>query len=363
MITVIDQPTLNLYEGMSISEALDNMVIGVYEACNEFTMDCLLTEHAYLYENATEITYVNEDGSENSNGVSLKEKFFAAVDKVKTMFSELFKKIIDFIAEHTEGIRRKMASIGLTEKKVNSAIEYIKANNVEFAVETGGWATKGKIEGYINAGIGSFIKDSDADHPSFGPGAYLGKVSEEIKQTSTRKNIEVREITDAVEVVLKTTLLSDIKKARKEADDALNSLKKDIKSDRGAENFGERLGRANDALKSNANLVKDLIKIFNKFYLANAAILSKLIKVAGSDKFEKKVEPIKTKAGEVKAKAGEKAEGIKTGAKTAAGNVKDAAGRAAGSVKQAAKTGAGNIRGALDKLHNKVNPKEKVYNL
>ena len=363
MITVIDQPTLGLYEGMSISEALDNMVIGVYETCNEFMMDCLLTEHAYLYENATEITYVNEDGSENANGTTLKEKFFGAVETVKRMFSELFGKIINFIAEHTEGIRRKMASIGLTEKKVNSAIEYIKANNVEFAVETGGWATKGKIEKYINEGKQGFISDSDSDHPSFGPGGYFKKVEEEIKQTSTRKNIDAREINDAVQVVLKTTLLADIKKARKDADDALNGLKKDIKSDHNAENFNERLGRANDALKSNANLVKDLIKIFNKFYLANAAILSKLIKVAGSDKFEKKVEPIKTKVGEVKAKVGEEAEGVKTSAKNAAGNVKDAAERAAGSVKRAAKTGAGNIRGALDKFHNKVNPKEKVYNL
>ena len=118
MITVIDQPTMNLYEGMSFSETLDNMVIGVCEACNDFMMDCLLTEHAYLYENATEITYVNEDGSNNANGASLKEKFFKHVEAVKKMIGDAIKRVLGFISKKVDAIHDKLIALGINEKKI-----------------------------------------------------------------------------------------------------------------------------------------------------------------------------------------------------------------------------------------------------
>jgi hypothetical protein len=346
MITVIDNyyPQSNLYEGMDLSDTLDNMVIGVYETCNDIMMSSLLAEHAYLYENATEIQYVNEAGEETAEGKSLKERFLEGVAKIKEMISTAFKKFIDWISEQTLGIRRKMASVGINEKKITEAKNYIISNNVDLSVDVGGWAAS-SIREAIKAGYEKdFIRDSDSDFTALKPGDYFAtfKVSPTVKTGSLKDG---RAIDEAIKTVFSNDLLNNIKSARKSADNAIDEIKKRVAKET-PERIGERIGRANDALKTNANIAKDLIKAFNKHYLACAKIASAVIKTAAKDKSDKKsaerqekfnnskvgktVNNAKEKAGEatnnVKAKAGEM---VKNGRTSIASGLTNLAGRVA----------------------------------
>ena len=56
MITVIDnynESAFDCYKGMSLGDAVNSMVLESHNVVSELMMDVLLTEHSYLYENAT----------------------------------------------------------------------------------------------------------------------------------------------------------------------------------------------------------------------------------------------------------------------------------------------------------------------
>lgn len=297
MITVIDNyyPQSNIYEGMTFSEALDNVLIDVYEACNNMMMDTLLAEHAYLYENATEIVYENEDGSENKNGRSLKERFFATVDNISSIISSLFDKLIDSISNAISNIKHKMASLGLNEKKIDETVKYIEANDIKIPIKLDGWNSKA-IEGEISNAMskdsnGAFIHDTrHGEYTTYGAGEYFKKL-EEIAKNNARKDdgfsfTESGVFDTAKEVVLKNNLIKSILSAKREANDSLRNVKKTINGI-GGEVLPDAIAKANAALKSNAAVCKDLCKAYDKYYFANAKIISAVVKAAKSDKSEK----------------------------------------------------------------------------
>lgn len=293
MITVIDNyyPQSNLYEGMTFSEALDNVLIDVYEACNNMMMDTLLAEHAYLYENATEIVYENEDGSENKNGRSLKERFFATVDNISNIINSLFDKLIDSISNAISNIKQKMASLGLNEKKIDETVKYIEANNIKIPIKLDGWNSKA-IEAEISrAKDSAFIHDTRrGEYTTYAAGEYFKKF-EEIAKNNAREDdgtsfTKSGLFSTAKTVVLQNNLVKDILAAKKKANDSLRDMKKTLNSI-GGEGLPDAIAKANAALKSNAAVCKDLCKAYDKYYFANAKIISVVVKAAKSDKSEK----------------------------------------------------------------------------
>ena len=287
MITVIDQPRENLYEGMSVSDTLDNMVIGVYEACNDFMMDTLLTEHSYLYENATEITYVNEDGSDNANGASLKEKFFTHVDNVRKIIGDAISKVLEAIGKKVDAIRDKIIALGINKKKLDQTIAYISSHDVNFSYKLSGWSQE-PIRNLVKQNFDKFINKDNIDSATFYKAGDLYKeLDEKAKKMSSSfngntKNYSATGLSKCVDVVLNNTFKKDLSEAKKKADKSLESLKKSISSpsaDKG-ELIGERLGRLNDALKCNVNINKDLLKAYYNSYNECVSVIVALIKIA-----------------------------------------------------------------------------------
>ena len=288
MITVIDQPRENLYEGMSVSDTLDNMGIGVYEACNDFMMGALLTEHAYLYENATEITYVNEDGSDNANGASLKEKFFTHVDNVRKIIGDAISKVLEAIGKKVEAIHDKIIALGINKKKLDQTIEYINSHDVNFSYKLSGWSQE-PIRKLVRQNFDKFINKDNIDSATFYKAGELYKeLDTEAKKMSsyfdgnTKERYSATGLSQCVDVVLNNTFKKDLNEAKKKADRSLESLKKSISSpgaDKG-ELIGERLGRLNDALKCNVNINKDLLKAYYNSYNECVNVIVALIKIA-----------------------------------------------------------------------------------
>jgi hypothetical protein len=323
MITVIDQPRENLYEGMGFYETLDNMIIGVYEACNDFMMDTLLTEHSYLYENATEITYVNEDGSDNANGASLKEKFFNHVNAIKQMIGDAIKRVLEFISKKVDAIHDKLISLGINEKKIDEAAKYLDSHdNVGVNYKLSGWAfireeiKEAKDTAFINQG-------NINSHELYSEQGQLYKELQK-KAFESLDNLDADDLKGKITsssssifkfaktVVLGNSLKKDINEAWKNADKSLESLKKSIGKGDGGENIGERIGRANDALKSNAIVAKDLMKAYVNHFNDYLSIITTLIKVANRGKRDEAVakakaniknSPIVKKASNIKANA------------------------------------------------------------
>ena len=301
MITVIDQPRENLYEGMGFYETLDNMIIGVYEACNDFMMDTLLTEHSYLYENATEITYVNEDGSDNANGISLKEKFFNHVNAIRTMIGDAIKRVLEFISKKVDAIHDKLISLGINEKKIDEAAKYLDSHdNVGVNFKLSGWAfireeiKKAKDTAFTNRGnidSNKLYSEQGQLYKELQKKAFESVDDldvDDLKGKITSSSSSIFKF--AKTVVLGNSLKKDINEAWKNADKSLESLKKSIggKGDVG-ENIGERIGRANDALKSNAIVAKDLMKAYANHFNDYLSIITTLIKVANKGKHDEAV--------------------------------------------------------------------------
>lgn len=293
MITVIDNyyPQSNLYEGMTFSEALDNVLLDVHEACNNMMMDTLLTEHAYLYENATEIVYENEDGSENKNGRSLKERFFATVDNISNIINSLFDKLIDSISNAISNIKQKMASLGLNDKKIDETVKYIEANSIKVPIKLDGWNSKAIEVEISKAKDGAFIHDTRrGEYTTYVAGEYFKKFEEIAKNNAKEDDgtsfTKSGLFSNAKAVVLQNNLVKDILAAKKKANDSLRDMKKTLNSI-GGEGLPDAIAKANAALKSNAAVCKDLCKAYDKYYFANAKIISAVVKAAKSDKSEK----------------------------------------------------------------------------
>lgn len=310
MITVIDQPTRNLYEGMSFSETLDNMVIGVCEACNDFMMDTILTEHAYLYENATEITYVNEDGSENSNGTSLKEKFFKHVESVKKMIGDAIKRVLGFISKKIDAIHDKLIALGINEKKIDEAIKYLDSHDASVNFNLSGWAFI--REEIIKAKDTAFIRKENIDSHEFY--SKQGQLYEKLEKAASESkegidlngkisSSESSILKFAKKVVLGNSLKKDINEAWKKADESLESLKKTIAKGELGENIGERIGKANDALKSNAIASKDLMRAYANHFNDYLSIITTLIKVANKGNRDEAIKKAKKNITNTKANA------------------------------------------------------------
>ena len=296
MITVIDEPRDNIFEGMSMTDALDNAVIGVYEICNDFMMDSLLTEHAYLYENATEITYVNEDGSDNANGKSLKEKFIGMVQNFGKIIMDLFDKVIRTVTDNILEIRKKITSMRMDKKKIDYAISYLKNNEYDINISLSGWSSDKVLDKIKECGEKCIIKKDQIESAT--KYYQLGEVFKEIKEQADQSakfswgkgKFNKEAFAHPMQVVFDNKAISEIKDSKNSANKNINEYKKGLNIT-GSE-YAVLVAKATSAIKSNTVVWKDICKAYNTYYMENAKIMLKLIKIANkvsSDEFKRKV--------------------------------------------------------------------------
>lgn len=283
MITVIDnynESAFDCYRGQSLADAVSNMVLESHNVMNELMMDILLTEHSYLYENATDITYVNEDGSDNANGVSLKEKIGAAIDKVRGFIASAWNNFISWVSDKVEDIATNIKKLGLNKKKYDEAVKVMKsAGNV--VVKTSKWVLSKDVDAAIN-NLDGFKDNISTGSKTWEPGEYFKQFAKEGEADYVSSSDDQWFFEKAGAVVFDSAgTIKRIRKNQKDMDNALIKIKKHAMVDK-ADNMNETLSAVNAAIKNNANVAKDKIRLYNKNIAANITIVRDVLKSAGA---------------------------------------------------------------------------------
>lgn len=301
MITVIDnynESAFDCYKGMSLGDAVNSMVLESHNVVSELMMDVLLTEHSYLYENATEITYVNEDGKENANGVSLKEKIGAAVDKVRTFIAGAWNNFISWVQNAVEDIVTKIKKLGVSKKQYEENVKVLRsAGNV--MIKTSKWALSKDVDNAIN-GLDGFRSNIGGGQKFWEPGEYFKQFAKEGESDYISEKDDQWLFDKAGQVVFDSKgVINKIRKNQKEMDAALIKIKK-IAMINDPKGNSDTLKAVSESIKNNANVAKDKIKLYNKNITANLAIVRDVIrsgkditkKRAAADKAQKVVDAV-----------------------------------------------------------------------
>lgn len=320
MITVIDnynESAFDCYKGMSLGEAVNSMVLESHNVVNELMMDILLTEHSYLYENATEITYVNEDGKENANGVSLKEKIGAAVDKVRKFIASGWNNFISWVENAIEDIVTKIKKLGISKKQYDENVKVLRsAGNV--VIKASKWSLSKEVDSAINS-LDGFRSNIGGGQKFWEPNEYFDQFT---KKADEADYINPKDdqwfFEKAGEVVFNSKgVINKIRKNQKDMDAALIKIKKIAMINNPKDN-ADTLKAVSESIKNNANVAKDKIKLYHKNIAANLTIVRDVIKsgksiAAKRDKAEKAQKVVDSVVPEKKEEAKNESSAIFTG--------------------------------------------------
>lgn len=279
MITVIDnynESAFNCYDGMSLGDAVNSMVLESHNVVNELMMDILLTEHSYLYENATEITYVNEDGKENANGTALKEKISDAVDKVRTFIAGAWNNFISWVQNAIEDVVTKIKKLGVSKKQYEENVKVLgTAGNV--VVKVSKWSLSKEVENAIN-NLDGFRSNIGGGQTFWKPGDYFKQFAEKGEEDYINPKSDQWFFEKAGQVVFDSKgTINKIRKNQKDMDNALIKIKKIAMINNPKDN-ADTLKAVSESIKNNANVAKDKIKLYNKYIAANLTIVRDVIK-------------------------------------------------------------------------------------
>lgn len=330
MISVIDRETnavSNPYPGMNLAEACNAMEIFTLEACNEFQMDVLLSEHAYLYANGNEVSYVDEAGNLNEKGAALKEKAMNLLSTVAAKLSELWDKLTEWLSQRATEVKAAFAKASMSEKDVKavwskfnelfpngfetSAVKY----SVSDEFSNGGWRdyihknadiTKENasefFDHFVTKNPGEIKIDKDAFFNAYATVFVTGGSNWLMKQINDEKKKSNKSIKDMIATV-KSTKPDDM-------DDLIAGLK--------------------DTIVSNNRITKEAIKVHHlriTMYISmlKAVMSTKEAKNLVMSDAQRKVVEVRDN---MKAKASAGAQSVKNAAGKAGEGMKNAAGAA-----------------------------------
>lgn len=276
MINVItnDLPvSVNPYPGMSLAEACGAMEAAVAEVCNDFEMGILLTEHAYLYANGTEMEYVDEAGNLNKDGVSIKEKAINALTRAGEIIMELWDKLSDAVMTKIESLKIAMAKYGIR----NADVKRIKdLSYVVFGINS--------ISLKVNYTVDDdFINDNYSDWMN--KSSSNSDISSEIYDMYVNTGESTIEITPsvfdkAVDAVMNNRIMSAIKNAKKQANQEIKDEIKRVRSMK-PDDMNETIAGLKDSIKTNSKINKALIKVYHAYVNQQIAIVHTVMKSAG----------------------------------------------------------------------------------
>ncbi len=287
MITIINTPS-SMYEGMSMADAASQMVLEANNVIHEFEMDVLLSEHAYLYENACEVEYFVENKITDA-GKGLLEKAHAAIDKVRQIIKELWGRLVDWVTTKVTEIKKKFVAAGIKEKAVrevaankdNDAVAKVieavekSANKWIFGISEDAFTAEGYISDFV-----------DADN-AYAAGEFFKK-----EQEGASENIDFRDLFETAisYVYADAKIISQIKKAQKAADDELIKMKKEFtkvftkKDDKDA--HADVMAAVKTCLNSNTNVTRDKVKLYTMLTSESLKIVSMVAKIPAVRKAE-----------------------------------------------------------------------------
>ena len=262
----------NPFPGMSLAEACGMAQAYTADALNEMNMSILLNEHAYLLENGSEIEYVNEANYQ------LKEKIKSAIDKVTKTVSDMWDKLVNWVAQRVEDVREKLGKMSVNKKKLDDIIKnWEDAGNHSFEKEFSDWVEKDKLEAAVASQLAMTNITKIARN-----GTDISQLKKDIRAMCVnddhgKANVTINKkvLQDAEEVVFNTdrTMFNDIRKAKANAIKRLNETKSDIKEN-DDEDKADKLKLVNAKCRVVSAISSELIKWYHAYVSQNVKLLN-----------------------------------------------------------------------------------------
>ena len=287
MITIINTPS-SMYEGMTIADAASQMVLEANNVIHEFEMDVLLSEHAYLYENACEVEYFVENKITDA-GKNLVAKAHAAIEKVRKIIADLWNKLVDWVTTKVTEIKKKFLAAGVKEKSLRAVVADKDNDAVTKVVEAveksdNNWIFGISEDAFTTDGYISDIIDADK---VYAVGEYFKK--EQDAATEVRDFRIIFE-TAVSYVYADAKIINQIKKAQKAADAELLKMKKEFaqaftkKED--PEAHSELMTAVKACLNNNTAVTRDKVKLYTTLTSESIKIVSMVSKIPAVRKAE-----------------------------------------------------------------------------
>lgn len=308
MITVIENEAVvkaNPYPGMTLAEACSSMELAVSEACNDFQMNILLTEHAHLYANGTEMQYVDEAGNLNEKALEIKAKAAQLVTFCAEKISEAWDKLTEWVAAAVENFKAALAKATITEKDFKAVMgaSEVFAEPIELKVA---YTVYGD---FLNSRYYSEMMNNDAN------GEAMDAVELFVNNEEKVLNIKQNDFAFAYKMVFGSELLKKIRDAKKDANKVLKEKIRDAKHMRNDE-FQDEIAGLKASLKANVATTKSLIKVYHMYMNQKIAILRAVMNTPAAKAV---VHPVRTKAAAAAKETGKKIASSKAGQAVAHG--------------------------------------------
>lgn len=358
MITVINEETAvnsNPYPGMTLAEACGAMEMAVMEAVNDFQMGVLLTEHAHLYANGTEMSYVDEAGNFNEKASALKEKAVGVIKFCGEKIAELWDKAIEWATRFMSSTAAALNKASISKKMAYRVAENF-GNLVGSSVEVLGVGHT-VDQKFLDGAYKAYIKANAAGEED--PKAFYEKF---VHKNEGGIMIDAGTFKAALDSIFSNTLLADIKKAKKDANDTIKEHIAQVKSMK-PDDMDEKIAGLKKTMNSNTRITREAVRVYNVYANSQAQIVRSImnqkevkafvrgeavndIKAAG----ERAKESAKAAPG--KAAAGAKAAGsaVADAAKAAPGKVAAGAKAAGEKISDGAKGAVEGVKGAGEKV-------------
>lgn len=343
MITVINEETAvntNPYPGMTLAEACGAMEIAVMEAVNDFQMGVLLTEHAHLYANGSEMSYVDEAGEFNDKGISLKEKAVATIKFIGEKIAELWDKAIEWATRFMSN-----AVATLNKASISKKMAYRVADNfgelVGSSVEVLGVGHTVDKK-FLDGGYKAYIKSNAAGEED--PKAFYDKF---VHKNEGGIMIDAGTFKDALDSIFKSTLLAEIKKAKKDANDDIKEHIAQVKSMK-PDDMNEKIAGLKKTMNSNTRITREAVRVYNVYANSQAQIIRSIMN-------QKEVKAFVRRQGlkDAKDRANDAKESVKDTIDTVHDRIshpKETGEKIAASAKAAGKKISDDAKGAVDKV-------------
>lgn len=336
MITVINEETAvntNPYPGMTLAEACGAMEMAVMEAVNDFQMGVLLTEHAHLYANGTEMSYVDEAGNFNEKAAALKEKAVGVIKFCGEKIAELWDKAIEWATRFMSSTAAALNKASISKKMAYRVAENF-GNLVGSSVEVLGVGHT-VDQKFLDGAYKAYIKANAAGEED--PKAFYEKF---VHKNEGGIMIDAGTFKAALDSIFSNTLLADIKKAKKDANDTIKEHIAQVKSMK-PDDMDEKIAGLKKTMNSNTRITREAVRVYNVYANSQAQIVRSIMNKKEVKAFVRG-EAVK----DVKA-AGERA---KESAKAAPGRVVAGAKDAGEKISGVAKGVADGVNGAGEKV-------------
>lgn len=347
MITVINEETAvntNPYPGMTLAEACSAMELSVMEAVNDFQMGVLLTEHAHLYANGTEMSYVDEAGNFNEKATALKEKAINLIKYCGEKIAELWDKAIEWATRFMSNVAATMNKASISKKMAYRVADNF-GNLVGSSVEVTGVGHT-VDQRFLDGAYKAYVKPNAAGVED--PNKFYEKF---VHKNEGGIMVDSGTFKAALDAIFNSTLLADIKKAKKDANDGIKEHIAQVKSMK-PDDMNEKIAGLKKTMNSNTRITREAVRVYNVYANSQAQIVRSIMNIKEVKAFVRgeAVKDVKA-AGSAVAGAAKSAPGkAAAGAKAAGSAVADAAKAAPGKVAAGAKNAAEGVKAAGNKI-------------